>query len=418
MLCIPALAFAAADWAEKVSLNGQVRVRGYHIENMWNFNENADWDHWDMFRIKGSLKATVKASDDVTAVIQLANQTYGDGIPGGGGDNIDNKVFLDNAYINVRNMMGIMDLTLGRQNLIYGTGFVILDGNSQFASTSIYFDGLKLRFNPKGKTYLDLIHVKDNEGTRDTATDDDIFMTGAYLTTMQLPMKGELYALNRMDETLDKDIWTFGARLSDKMDSGLDYSLEAAMQTGEASAAQDQDALGYKVNAGYAFKDGAMSPRLYCGYAYMSGDDGNTAGDNEGWDVMYGGWPQFGDLLAWKYVNIGGGNSLAGVYNYNKLSSTGGEAVYSNLKILTLGASAKVTKAVSADLSHSMLKFDETLGNVDDDFGGYTQAKLKYAHSPGLSFSLYAAMINPGAAFGAAMEDEALEVYWEADLKF
>ncbi len=64
----------------------------------------------------------------------------------GEGDNRDNKIFLDNAYIEARNMFNLpVDLTLGRQNLIYGSGFVILDGQSQFASTSIYFDGVKLR---------------------------------------------------------------------------------------------------------------------------------------------------------------------------------------------------------------------------------------------------------------------------------
>ena len=160
-----------------------------------------------------------------------------------------------------------------------------------------------------------------------------------------------------------------------------------------------------------------MAPRLYLGYAFMSGDDPNST-DNEGWDVFYGGWPQFGDLLAWKYVNVGGLNSLANVYNYTKLSSTPGEAVYSNLQIMTIGASAKLMEKLSGNLSYSNLTFDETYAGVDDDFGDYYQANLKYQYNKQLSFSLYGALLAPGDAFTAPATDNATELYWETDFKF
>ena len=155
----------------------------------------------------------------------------------------------------------------------------------------------------------------------------------------------------------------------------------------------------------------------------MSGDDPNTTDKNEGWDVFYGGWPQFGDLLAWNFVQIGTHNALSNIYDYSKLSSTTGEAVYSNFGIATLGASAKLTKQLFADLSYSKLTFDNTYAGVDDDFGDYYQAKIKYQYSKPLSFSIYAALLDPGKAFTdnpnqTGMNDNATEVFWETMVKF
>lgn len=67
-----------AEWTKKVNLGGQIVFRGYNIQNVWDFQDDgatADGDNRDLFRTKGSIWATYKASDDVTARIQLTNQT-------------------------------------------------------------------------------------------------------------------------------------------------------------------------------------------------------------------------------------------------------------------------------------------------------------------------------------------------------
>jgi len=418
----------AADWAKKISLSGRVRFRGYNLQNMWDFQDNNPPgpfdDNWDDFRLYGSLKATAKLTDDVTAVVQLTDQTWGEGT--GVGDNVDNKIFLDNAYVEARKMFDLpVDMTFGRQNLIYGSGFVILDGQSQFASTSIYFDGVKLRLHLTDKMTLDALYMKDQENARGNGAHDDITLGGAYFTADNCPIvgKSEIYILNRNDESILKDIWMLGARVSNKMDNGIDYSLEAALQRGDAGngltgTVQDQDAWGTKLDAGYTFKSVSMAPRLYAGIVFMSGDDPNT-NDYEGWDVFYGGWPQWGDLLAWKYLNLpGGGNILSSVYNYNAQSTVIGEAVYSNLQMWTLGASANLMQNLTGNVSYSNLTFDETFAGVDDDFGDYYQASFKYQYNKQLSFTLYGALLSPGDAFPQANQDNATEVYWETDFKF
>ena len=452
----PATAVDVPDWTKRITLGGQVRMRGYNLQNVWDFNDDTDGDNWDVFRHKTTIWAKIDATEKVSGFVALSNQNWGEGVsavepfPGVVNwemDNMSNKVFVDNAYISVKDMFDMpVDLTIGRQNVMYGTGFVLFDGNSQFGSTSIFLDGVKAGWRITDNVTLDGLYFKDWEGSRDNASDDadvedDITVSGLYLTNKACPltgMKQELYALNRNDQTLNKDIWMYGIRFSDTMECGFDYSLEGAIQKGDAyedglGEIVDQDAYGLKLGAGYTFKDASMTPRVYLGYAFLSGDEDRNDDDNERWDVFYGGHaPQFGDIIAFKYLNIAGGNSIAASYDpgYADLSTTIGEAVYSNLQNITLGASANLIKNLSANVSWSMLEADETrdsvvLGkNYDDEIGDVFQLTLKYKYTPKLSFTLYSALFTAGDAFDDPdtatheRDDDATEVFLEADYRF
>lgn len=408
---------SAAEWTENLSLGGEVIFRGYTLRNVWTFDDDVKGDDRDAFRLKGSLWANYQATDDVSVKIQMTNQSWGEGA--GVGDNNDNKVFLDNAYVQANNILGLpVDATLGRQNLIYGSGFVILDGQSQYGSTSIYFDGIKLRWHLNDRMSLDGLYMKDRENTPGHAEKDDITLSGLYFINQECPFTGmrqELYVLNRDDETLGKDIWMYGVRLSDRLANGFDYSLEGAIQKGDAAHNISQDAYGMKLDAGYTLQNAAWKPRFYANYSYLSGNKPSTS-KNEQWDVFYGGWPQWGDLLAWRYLNVPP-NNLSDVYDsFADYSNVVGEAVYSNLQIITLGASANLTEKLSGNLSYSDLRFNQTNPSVSSDFGDYYQASLRYQYTRQLSFGLYAALLDPGSAF--VNDDKATEVFWEAAYRF
>jgi len=412
-------------WSDRIAFDGLVRFRGYDLRDIWSFDDAQEWDQWNAFRTKGSLRATVRATDDVTAVLQITNQTWGNGVTDKYGqelDNAGNKFFLDNAYVNVRNLFDLpMELTVGRQNLMYGGGFVLFDGNSQFASTNNYLDGLKLSWHPSGDAVLDAFYMLDEENNRDNFSEDDISLAGLYFTVMDTPLvgKSELYLLNRKDEKLGKDIWMLGGRASGKLKSGLDYAIEAACQTGDALRGVDQSAWGTKLDVGYTFKAVAMAPRLFGGFVFLSGDDPDTE-KNEGWDVFYGGWGGiYGDLLVWTYVNLPGElNVLNTIYDHDRLSSTNLEAPFSNFRMMSLGVQANLLKNLSGSLSWGQLAFNETYAGIDDDFGDYYQTKLKYKYNRQLSFSLYGGLIVAGGAFRQTGQDNASELYWETDFKF
>ena len=443
LLIVPA---AEAVDLDSLTFGGQVRVRGYKLHNFFDFNDDNDFDNWTTFRSKTSLWTKADLGNNVTGFIKFTNQTYGEGVVNtdSAADNKSNKVFVDNAYINVDKLFDLpVSLKVGRQNLMYGTGFVLFDGQSQFASTSIYFDGVKLSTHLGENAVIDWLYFKDQENDRwlqdfgaEEDSADDITLAGAYLTA-HCPVIGgqqEIYVLNRLDEGLDteatpgdeKDIWMLGIRLSDKYDCGLDYSAEIAWQDGNFEGSRDQEAYGYKLDAGFTLKDVAPIPRLFVGYASLSGDDPQTE-ENERWDVFYGGWPQFGDLLAWKYVNAPP-NTIGSMSNYdprwNEGSTVIEEAVYSNLNIAKAGIGIKLLENLATEFSYSLLRVDEA-DYIDadghwvensDDFGDFYQFKINYKYSPNLSFSVYLAMIEPGDAF--VNDDDAYEAFWETDLRF
>ena len=424
-------AFGAADWADKLELGGSTQLRWYKLNNMWDCNDKADGDNWETFRLHTKLNAKATISDDISGFIQISNQTYGNGVVDknlNDGDNLGNKVFVENSYLTVKDFFGSNFIfQAGRMDLMYGSGFVLFDGNSQYASTSLYFDGVKLTM-PLGETStLDALYFMDEENNRSNepsvAGGDDITLGGLYLTA-HCPVMGsekgqqEIYTLNRRDELLNKDIWMVGLRFSDKFAMGFDYSAEAAYQMGDFNedANIDQEAMGCKLDAGYTFTEVMMTPRLFCGYMFMEGDDPDTD-EMERWDVFYGGWPQFGDLLAWKYLNLGAGNNISDFDpTYNQGSTTGGEAVYSNISMPSIGVGANLTPQLSAKITYGMLTVDEPVAGADDDFGDYYQLQTSYAYSKNLSFSAYTAMIDPGDAF--VSDDKPYEVLLETKLKF
>ncbi len=416
LLAIPAYAMEPPD----IDFGGHVRFRGYSFDNVWDFDDSNDFDNWQVFRLRTQLHAGADLGDNVSGFIQLANQNYGEGVTYADEwekDNESNKVFVDNAYIDIDNIFSMpLSLRLGRQNLMYGSGFVLFDGQSQYASTSIYFDGVKFTWDITEQTKLDLLYMKDQENERADGADDDITLSGGYLTG-HCPILGgqqEAYILNRHDQDFGKDIWMYGIRLSDRFDCGLDYSGEIAYQGGDFNETTDQDALGYKLETGYTF-DLALSPRFFIGYTALSGDEQGTS-DNESWDVFYGGWPQFGDLLAWTFVNIPP-NVAADPTGFKNSNSTTGEANYTNLNLPKIGLSCEYDKYF-AQLSYTKMTIDEVqTAGADDDFGDYYQLKAKYQYSKYLSFAGYAAMIEPGDAF-ASDADSSYETYWETRIDF
>lgn len=426
----------------KFDIGGDIRLRGYDYNNFWDFNDDTNGDNWNVFRLRTRIRTKATLTDNVSGFIQISNQTYGEGVLTAenaakfnpdkmsvwDGKNNNEDVFVDNAYLDLNNFFGLpVDLRLGRQNLMYGTGFVLFDGESEAASTAIYFDGIKLTWRMAKSAKLDAFYMKDEERVRnEIGGGDDITMGGAYLTAHCPVMGGqqELYVLNRVDDKIDKNIVMYGMRLSDKCECGLDYSLEGAWQTGNAyrdattGKTLDQNALGYKLEVGYALPVEDMKLRPFIGYASLSGDEKAGDDDFEGWDVFYGGWPQFGDLMAWVFVN--GPSQFA--TSYAGTSTVGGEANYSNMNLATGGIDIGIGKVKSTISYTKMIVNDISTTNPnllrDNDYGDYYQLKVAYPYTNAVTFSIYYGMIEPGDAFPDTNDDPAHEFFWETNLVF
>jgi len=423
LIAVSSFAMEAPD----VKVNGGVKMRGYSLDNFLDFNSSSDGDNWSVFRIQSNIAATAAFEKNVTACVNFSNQTYGEGVS----DYLDNqsgKVFVDQAWIEVKKFLDTpINMKFGRQLLMYGGGFVLFTGQSQYASTAMYFDGVKLTWAVKDKMDIDLLYFKDQENNRADAVDDDMTMIGLYVTAKLLPGQQELYVLHKEDQDQkgaappEKNFYLIGARVSNKMSFGLDYALEGGYETGKYDDRNqiDQKAYALKADLGYTLKV-KTDPRIFAGYVYLSGD--GTPGDdtNNSWDSFYGGWPIYGDMLAWKYINVGAANSLSNPYpGYTVGGRIGGEVIYSNLTMGTVGVGFAPRSDISVKLSGSMLEFIDVNPAFTDseEFGNYYQLDAKYNYTDTLSFAMYAGMIDPGDAFGPDTEN-AYEFYWETSLKF
>jgi len=412
----------------QVKIGAEVRLRGYYLDNFLDFDASQKRDEWSFFRLRTRVYVSAAMDNGVSAYVRIANQHFSEGVtaqPTDGDrweeENKSNKFFVDAAYIDVKGLFGLpLDLQAGRQNLLYGSGWVIADGQSQYGSTSTYIDGIRLIWRMGTNVSLDALYFKDEEKKRDATTPDDITFAGLYLTSKApLPIgQQEVYVLGRFDQLIRKEIYMAGGRLSNRYDSGIDYSAEGAWQTGKARPEVDHNAYGLKIDLGFTFKNVAASPRLYGGVVRLTGDDYGTADENEAWDVFYGGWPQYGDLLAWKYVNAGPDNSIS-IYdpNYNQLSTVGGEAVYSNVDMYTAGIEVMPIEALKTGVSYSRMIADETTAGIDNGLGDYYQLVAEYRYSEHLKFGMYAALIDPGDAF-VGRSDPAGEAFWEINVGF
>ena len=140
-------------------------------------------------------------------------------------------------------------------------------------------------------------------------------------------------------------------------------------------------------------------------------------GVSERWDVFYGGWPQFGEHLAWLYTNVGGASAITRWDPaYAQGSSQAGEAVYANLLMTTLGLEVRPHPRLAAEASCAWLRADESAA-ASDDIGLHLQVSARYAYTRNLSFSLYGGYLEPGDAFGEAADPQHL-VYCDAELTF
>ena len=416
----------AGDPDAEVVVGGQVRVRGYSLENMWDLDGTDDADRWSVFRHRTRIFARADLPRGVRGFVRLANQHWGTGVTGAEGDdrweadNKSGKVFVDAAWLELTGAFGLpLDARLGRQDLFYGGGLVICDGQPQLASTANYLDGARLRFSAGSHLDVALLYLKDQENARADAAGDDVTLSGVYCTRRAEGARAsaDLYLLRREDQSLGKDVRMTGARAARDRGAGLDFAVEAALQRGDATGGTTHEAFAADARLGWTLAGASWSPRLHAGFAALSGDDPATGTVNERWDVYYGGWPRHGDLLAWTYLNLGAGNAMS-VYDpgYADGSSQAGEVVYGNLLMSTAGVDLAPGPDLRLGVSASRLRAHHAPGGALD-IGTYWQLRARYAYTPQLTLSLYAALLRPGDAYGPGADD-AHEIFWETLLTF
>jgi hypothetical protein len=141
-LCGVTSALRAEDASSlSVKLGLSERIRNEYYNNITDMNNNKD-DKTDYYRIRTSIWGQVQYKSFLTAYAKFTNEfrKYTDD-PKSRAFTWD-EIIVDNLYLKLDSPCKRFALTVGRQNLMYGEGFVLMDGSPWDGSRSLYYDAV------------------------------------------------------------------------------------------------------------------------------------------------------------------------------------------------------------------------------------------------------------------------------------
>lgn len=247
------------------------------------------------------------------------------------------ELVLDNLYLDATDLFdGWLDLRVGRQDLVYGKGRVILDGTPYDGSRTIYMDAVKatINFDEEKKNTLDMLAIYNNNnnevtmGGLDGGKKElnsivpgseylDEWGGGLYFKSKEMDeFPFELYWMYKRETKAKRGgvtyqgrrFHTIGTRLMPKYTETLSGEFEGAVQTGEKD--DGKNTSGYMGYAGLRCDPAVewkMKPFVNVGVYYLSGDDSNSDGNGDsGWDPVWSRWPQISELMVLEWRNGAG----------------------------------------------------------------------------------------------------------------
>ncbi len=336
-----------------------LRLREVYTHNMLALDDqfgdgggrNANDHHWQRIRSRWSTVWTL--SPDVTFNTRLVWEFWTISSPDRHGnkalsaqDTDFREAIFDRMNIQWKNAFDApMTVTVGRQDIFLGTGWLVGDGTPADGSRTVFFDAVRATIDLRDTTQLDLIGIcqYDDESKflqpinhRDyihlTQRTDETGFIG-YLTDKSFENTTlEGYYIYKKEEPSDwakfSDSWwtalpgadaeihTIGGRIAQKLDENWSYSTEVAKQFGKRDE-ETMKGLGTNNKLAYAFND-ELKNELRLTHEYMSGNKPGTSA-NEKFDTLWGDYPQAqrgGDLQSYIWTYEG---SLGEVSNLHRI---------------------------------------------------------------------------------------------------
>lgn len=378
-LVIAALVLSMAGVAvaelQNVEVGGKLQIRG----NYWRMDKLGATSFVEQ---RTQLNVKADFTNDVSAFIEL--DSYGDwgtgfrsnyltGIDGRGAADVN----MYQAYINVKNLWGTpLALRVGRQELVFGSEFLLGNNNAGPFFTGLSYDAIRLSFaNDMFKA--DAFAGKLAESFQNFGKGDvDLYgIYGSYIGIENVTL--DAYGLLVQDNTVvgkDINIYTFGLRGAGTL-SGFDFDAEAAYQMGKQDGWPSACPLGFgeadvkygtfaaNAELGYTF-DMAWQPRVFGKFAYYGG---GKADDN-----------------CWSNDRTLPFNRLFSDVSYSPFIDT--QRNLTNLFYYGLGVQVMPTECVSLKLSGALLDMDKSNNEVSS-YGWEVALCSTYHYSEDLAFS-------------------------------
>ncbi|MCM8783322.1 MAG: alginate export family protein [Candidatus Omnitrophica bacterium] len=430
-ICLPAFAEV-----QNVKVSGDITVYGiyrdeYDLDSRKGDGSESEYDDNAFYASIARVRIDADLTDNVGATIRLLNERVWD-VEDSCSD--DTSMNLDLAYITLKEFLYCpLTLTIGRQNLKFGSGLVVGDPDTNAAVGSTALDGTIAEDLSARKAFdairatldyspftIDLILAKINEvdqtgSTNNGVEDEDLYGVNVAYNVGQYNsvVEGYLFVKDADTESTDTtltglspsgDIYTLGLRGGLEPVKGLTLTGEVAYQFGKAREAggteRKQRAWALDLDGGYVW-DNEYTPGIGLGYSYRSGQDpAVTTGKYKAWNPMYEDQTQ--GIIA-DYI-------LAGVNN----------GVTSNASIIKAYGSVKPIKDVTLSANYYNYRLVKALVSADDSsYDGYTDSGttlgtvymnkskalgdeidlgLTYNYTEDVSFGLTAGWFFPGKA--------------------
>ncbi|KPK86230.1 MAG: hypothetical protein AMJ81_01865 [Phycisphaerae bacterium SM23_33] len=239
-----------------------------------------------------------------------------------------NEAIADQFNIEWKNIFGLpVTVKAGRQDIIFGNGWLVLDGTPLDGSRTIFFDAIRGTLDLKDiNTTVDLIYIcqqADSDQRLPPFCDKDfhnieqdeqgviVYVTNKSLDRTQIDgyfiykhdeqdlgsEPGDIGPLAPWQVGTNADIFTFGARVAGDVGEHWKYRAEFAQEFGDKNG-RDLCAFGFNSQVSYFLRDN-WNNNFRVGYEYLSGENDPDSGSDSQFDPLWGRWPQWSELLAY-----------------------------------------------------------------------------------------------------------------------
>jgi len=283
-----------------------------------------------------------------------------------------NEIVFDNLYIKFKDPGKLpLTLTLGRQNIMLGEGFVVMDGNPLTGSRTIFFNGVRAdyRLNKNHNVSLFYVYMPETDNILPVINSLDQVLIeqpekglGVYYTGLFKKIRFESYFVRKNVEAtdarpLESAFNTLGLRFSVPFNPAASLTVEAAYQSGTWGLA-DRSALGGYFHFDWKFPgDKKLLKKITLGGIYLSGDDPATL-DFEGWDPVFSRWPKWSESFIYTLIR------------------ENGVAYWSNLNSIYLKMLLQLSPKINLDLAYHFLGAQEAAKAVFPGGNGKNRGNL------------------------------------------
>ena len=224
------------------------------------------------------------------------------------------EVFFDQLYVRFKKIHGYpLTLTIGRQNIVLGEGFVMMDGGPLDGSRSIYFNALRADWDFRSDRTVTLFAVSQKETDKmlPILDDKDQPMVEQPEQALGIYYQAPTFHLYYIYKHADSNsvlprsrIHTLGGRVSVPVTSELQFTAEAAKQLG-VRGRMDRSALGgyayLQYNPLIAQERPYLPVALTGGVVYLSGGEDGAREWND-WDPLFSRWPKWSESFIYTQI--------------------------------------------------------------------------------------------------------------------